>query len=527
MKSKKISDHEAKLAGNILNVDWDKVSYKQFKKGLEVELEHGTKNPELDVTKDDLIKVAKIALAHLDELPDYYTKLAKVEKDLKEGATFGRAVDFSVITEDLINRLAKKLNLGIENMNPKEIATGVIDELGQMMTYNENDLNYEKLSKAMLKACENIKSDPGFYTAPAADTFAHVLTGDQFGSGIAMKNEAAVKAYVEKVVSEDLSDMLKTVKSAPEQAWQKVKQKFSGMIGKFKTEANNFSGKLSKAASQMNPFYSMIKQTEKETGEKFPLDSDLKIAIGILNGVKESQAEVANESKEVQNVLNSKSQQPAQPQTQASQTQQQQQPTQKQESYLPNKKYLLECSQILSEAKGFNKTKQSLNESVTAATVIGFVLALISGIAMLAKAFHKLAKKFGMEKTAKLFNDIHHTAHTIEHKTIDIVVPDRLSYGLYSQLWKQGFKLKSIPADQGKKIITFEEYKSNKYGARNHVESLLYKFLLAYFLVNGTIGAIKSGVSLLGVAESAASTVKAVEIATAASSAVGLFEPTK
>jgi hypothetical protein len=47
--------------------------------GLAVELEHGAHDPQTNVTNDDLIATGKIALAHLKELPDYYTRLAAME----------------------------------------------------------------------------------------------------------------------------------------------------------------------------------------------------------------------------------------------------------------------------------------------------------------------------------------------------------------------------------------------------------------------------------------------------------------
>jgi len=49
--------------------------------GLEVELEHGTRDPETNVTGDDPILTGKIALAHLREFPDYYTRLAVMEAE--------------------------------------------------------------------------------------------------------------------------------------------------------------------------------------------------------------------------------------------------------------------------------------------------------------------------------------------------------------------------------------------------------------------------------------------------------------
>ncbi len=64
----------AKRVGNLLGVDWSKVNLKQFRKGLEVELEHR------DVTHGSYELTGKVALAHLKELPDYYTRLEKMEK---------------------------------------------------------------------------------------------------------------------------------------------------------------------------------------------------------------------------------------------------------------------------------------------------------------------------------------------------------------------------------------------------------------------------------------------------------------
>ena len=53
-------------------------------KVLDVELEHGLRDPSTNVTGDDPILTGKIALAHLKELADYYTRLAKMESEAKE-----------------------------------------------------------------------------------------------------------------------------------------------------------------------------------------------------------------------------------------------------------------------------------------------------------------------------------------------------------------------------------------------------------------------------------------------------------
>lgn len=65
---------DAKALGKKLKIDWKKIKLSEFKKGLVVEQEHK------DVTKGSGLTTAKIALAHLKEMPDYYTKLAKMEK---------------------------------------------------------------------------------------------------------------------------------------------------------------------------------------------------------------------------------------------------------------------------------------------------------------------------------------------------------------------------------------------------------------------------------------------------------------
>jgi hypothetical protein len=72
---------EAKKIGRELNIDWGKVNLEQFRMGLEVEMEHGLQDKTTNVTNDDLIMTGKIAMAHLNEIPDYYTRLKKMEAE--------------------------------------------------------------------------------------------------------------------------------------------------------------------------------------------------------------------------------------------------------------------------------------------------------------------------------------------------------------------------------------------------------------------------------------------------------------
>ncbi len=80
-KPKQFSLDEAKRIGDSLSVDWSHVDLEQFRMGLLVELEHGTKDPETNLTNDDMGLTGKIALAHLKEFPDYYTRLATLEAE--------------------------------------------------------------------------------------------------------------------------------------------------------------------------------------------------------------------------------------------------------------------------------------------------------------------------------------------------------------------------------------------------------------------------------------------------------------
>ncbi len=82
MTSKKLfTSEEAKEIGGKLGIDWSKFDIEQYRMGLDVELEHGLVDPHTNVTNDDPIMTGKIALAHLNEFPDYYTRLDKMEKE--------------------------------------------------------------------------------------------------------------------------------------------------------------------------------------------------------------------------------------------------------------------------------------------------------------------------------------------------------------------------------------------------------------------------------------------------------------
>jgi Protein of unknown function (DUF5661) len=75
---------QAHEIGDKLGIDWSRFDVEQFRMGLDVELEHGLRDPSTDVTGNDPVLTGKVALAHLNEFPDYYTRLAKMEREAKE-----------------------------------------------------------------------------------------------------------------------------------------------------------------------------------------------------------------------------------------------------------------------------------------------------------------------------------------------------------------------------------------------------------------------------------------------------------
>lgn len=81
---KHFTSEQAKKIGEQLGIDWSKFDVEQFRLGLDVELEHGLVDANTNVTNDDPLLTGKIALAHLNEFPDYYSRLYKMEKEAEE-----------------------------------------------------------------------------------------------------------------------------------------------------------------------------------------------------------------------------------------------------------------------------------------------------------------------------------------------------------------------------------------------------------------------------------------------------------
>ena len=81
---KHFTTEQAKEIGEALGINWSKFDVEQFRMGMDVELEHGKHDPNTNVSDDDPLITGKIALAHLNEFSDYYTRLKKMEEEAEE-----------------------------------------------------------------------------------------------------------------------------------------------------------------------------------------------------------------------------------------------------------------------------------------------------------------------------------------------------------------------------------------------------------------------------------------------------------
>ena len=91
LKDDKVLPKEAKIILNEVNIEKMNIDLKEFQTGLEVELEHGMRFKDANVTNNHPVITGKIVLAHLKESLDYYKLLdvAELEGDLLKAVAAG------------------------------------------------------------------------------------------------------------------------------------------------------------------------------------------------------------------------------------------------------------------------------------------------------------------------------------------------------------------------------------------------------------------------------------------------------
>lgn len=171
-------------------------------------------------------------------------------------------------------------------------------------------------------------------------------------------------------------------------------------------------------------------------------------------------------------------------------------------------------SNVKQEGKYLSDVYRALNEDIRPKTVLkedfgisaalGVGLAIMGGLPLLFKGLGKLAGALGATKTAELMHKAEHVTHAFEQKTIDFVMPDRLAYAVYKFLQTKGLKMTP-------ELLDLDTFKKDP--VMGKVKTLVYKAVLIYFAINGVVGALKAGISLLGFVEGTATTVKGIELA--------------
>jgi hypothetical protein len=298
---------------------------------------------------------------------------------------------------------------------------------------------------------------------------------------------ATLARKIQEGVFDDVKDGLKKLSAFVSKQFSKAAASWAKVI----------SEKLSsmKIPEETKQMFQVIKQAMKETGESFKLNDSLKAAqelqklgeAGAMNAIEQDLAGPVKEKAKQ-----------AQAKTQS-------------ESYIGS------IYKVLSETP--ETQKSNLNEDFGASAVVGIGLAVMGGLPMLFKGLHKLANVLNAPNAAAMFEKAEHVTHAFEQKTIDFIVPDKLSYAVYKILFNKGIKMSN-------EMLSFEEFQvnSDKSNAMKKAQGLIYKSLLIYFAVQGIHGVLKAGTSLLAFVEGAATGVKGVELAKGAAEVAQLVK---
>lgn len=84
MKRKQISSQEARRIGDSLHIDWDQVDLEQFRQDLMGTQKQSSTTPDMDTAYDGVLLSGKTVLAHMQEFPDYFSRLQKLKAEAEE-----------------------------------------------------------------------------------------------------------------------------------------------------------------------------------------------------------------------------------------------------------------------------------------------------------------------------------------------------------------------------------------------------------------------------------------------------------
>jgi len=83
-KRKQISSEQARRVGECLHIDWEQVDLEEFRKGLMGAPKAGALDPETGLTYDSVLLIGRVVLAHMEEIPDYFTRLTRLKEEVNE-----------------------------------------------------------------------------------------------------------------------------------------------------------------------------------------------------------------------------------------------------------------------------------------------------------------------------------------------------------------------------------------------------------------------------------------------------------
>lgn len=280
------------------------------------------------------------------------------------------------------------------------------------------------------------------------------------------------------IVQEGLWDGLKDgVKKLSD--W--VTKQFSSLAAGWVQQIETKVGESSQAKQEATEIWNALQQGMKETGETFKLDKTLAAAKSLG---QQGESAVGLVDQDMSSGVKDKVEQ---------------------ENVKQEGKYLPGVYVALQENIS---APQKLTEDFGVSAALGVGLAIMGGLPLMFKGLGKLATALGATQTAEVMHKAEHVTHAFEQKTIDFVMPDALAYAVYKILQKNGLKITDT-------VLSNEDFK--KSDAMPKVKNLIYKAVLIYFAINGVVGAMKAGISLLGFVEGTATTVKGIELAKGAS----------
>lgn len=330
--------------------------------------------------------------------------------------------------------------------------------------------------------------------------------------------EQIAEQETEELLSEGLLDIVKSfagkTKDVAVGAFDKVKALMSAGVQKLKNFVGDRVNKLQQASQQLSFVDEIKKEAEQESGEKFPVDQAMQLAMALPKLAQEATSEAQQTEQEAKQVAQQPEQQ-TQPAQAPGASPQQQGTLQESFSSVSGLKTftgLVAATAVMSEQAEITRKKHlsehkeaMMNESLTLAGIMGLTLGVVGGMPMVIKGLMKLTNWLKLTKVTKALEGAYHVAEHLEEKVIDYAIPDKLSYAAYKALFNRGIKVTPNLMPQ--------EGWQHADAARHQVEQLMYKMMLGFFAFNGLASALKAGVSVLGAAESAATAVKGIEIA--------------